>query len=94
MTNTYNICARAEPPACLKAAIRKAYPSDRDDELELRLKRWGVWGVQFDEGMLGIEEHGRKQPRTFSWELTASVKEAIAPKLAGVGLCEDDLDGL
>ncbi|KAL7535734.1 hypothetical protein ACHAWF_015063 [Thalassiosira exigua] len=31
MTNTYSICGkgqRADPPACLKAAIRKAYPSD------------------------------------------------------------------
>ena len=34
MTNTYNICGngtRVEPPACLKAAIRKAYPSERED---------------------------------------------------------------
>ena len=36
MTNTYNICGkgtRAEPPACLKNAIRKAYPSERADGL-------------------------------------------------------------
>jgi len=36
MTNTYNICGkgtRADPPACLKYAIRKAYPSERDDFL-------------------------------------------------------------
>ena len=34
MTNTYNICGkgtRADPPECLKAAIRKAYPSERPD---------------------------------------------------------------
>ena len=31
MTNTYNICGkgrREDPPACLKSAIRKAYPSE------------------------------------------------------------------
>ena len=36
MTNTYNICGkgtRAEPPACLKNTIRKAYPSERADGL-------------------------------------------------------------
>ena len=34
MTKTYNICGkgtRADLPACLKAAIRKAYPSERED---------------------------------------------------------------
>jgi len=34
MTNTYNICGkgtRGDPPACLKAAIRHAYPSKRPD---------------------------------------------------------------
>jgi len=34
MTNTYNICGKGtheDPPACLKAAIRKAYPSERPD---------------------------------------------------------------
>ena len=34
MTNTYNICGkrtRADPPACLKAAIRKTYSSERED---------------------------------------------------------------
>ena len=34
MTNTYNICGkdtRADPLACLKYAISKAYPSERKD---------------------------------------------------------------
>ena len=34
MTNTYNICGkgtRVDPLACLKYAIRKAYPSERED---------------------------------------------------------------
>ena len=34
MTNIYNICGkgiREDPPACLKAAIRKAHPSESAD---------------------------------------------------------------
>ena len=34
MMNIYNICGKgtcADPPACLKAAIRKAHPSERED---------------------------------------------------------------
>jgi len=39
MTNTYNICGkgtRAELHTCLKAAIRKAYPSERDDGMYMK----------------------------------------------------------
>ena len=65
-----------------------------DDVLELRLKRWAVWGLQFEAGFGGIDDHGKKQPRGFTSPLKADLKQAIAPKLAEVGLCEADLEGL
>ena len=59
------------------------------------LKRWAVWGLQFDAEPMCKTKHYKMAPRSFLYkEFGQDLKARIAPKLADVDLNDGDLDDL
>ena len=66
-----------------------------DEDMIRALKRWAVWGLQFDAEPMCKTKHYKMAPRSFLYkELGQDLKARIAPKLADVDLNAGDLDDL